>query len=128
MNTKLIMTLSALFLFLLGTGLTFFPSEILGYFNMKHTVILQLVFQILGAIYLAFAMLNWIAKGAHIGGIYNKPIAIANFTHFSIVGITFIKSMKNLTDLSIVLIIIISIYIIFAILFGVIFFRNPSVK
>ena len=41
-------------------------------------------------------MLNWMAKGTLIGGIYNKPIAIGNFTHFTIGGLALIKIITEI--------------------------------
>ena len=45
--------------------------------------------QIIGSLYFALAILNWMSKGSFIGGIYNRPIAIANLTHFVIAGLAF---------------------------------------
>jgi len=69
-------------------------------------------------------MLNWMAKGAIIGGIYNKPIAIANFTHFVIGALALLKAMSNPPPYFIVPLAV--VYSIFAILFGVIFFKHPG--
>src|ERR1700744_1671498 len=84
MNTKLIMTASALFLAVLGISLTFLPREIAGVTGISSAKTFQLMLQIMGALYFSFAMINWMAKGAIIGGIYNKPLAIGNFTHLFI--------------------------------------------
>ena len=35
--------------------------------------------QLLGAALFAFAWLNWIGRGAIYGGIYGRPIVVANF-------------------------------------------------
>jgi len=49
------------------------------------------VVQIAGALYFGFAILNWTAKGTLLGGIYGRPIVLANFTHFAIGAITLLK-------------------------------------
>ncbi len=87
MNTKLIMTLSALFLALTGLTLTFLPEEIIDLAGAPSSKTFLLILQILGALYFGFALLNWMAKGSTIGGVYNRPISIANFTHFLIGGL-----------------------------------------
>lgn len=95
MNTKLIMTLSAVLLAILGISLTFLPTEISDYFGINSMKTFQLIMQILGALYFAFAMLNWMTKGSYIGGIYNRPIVIANFTHFFIGGPVLFKGLMK---------------------------------
>jgi hypothetical protein len=46
-----------------------------------------------GALYLGFAMLNWMAQGNIIGGIYSRPVAIGNLAHFTIGALTLLKSV-----------------------------------
>lgn len=123
MNTKLIMTLSALFCAILGIGLTFAPAEISTLFNASSTS--PLILQLTGAVFFAFAMLNWTAKGAIIGGIYNKAISLANFTHFFIGAMALIKATKTFNTDAYYLWAITIVYVIFAILFGLISFKHP---
>ena len=87
MNTKSLMTLSAIILALIGISLIFLPKEILDYLELSVSETLQLLMQIIGSFYFAFAMLNWMSKGSLIGGIYGRPIAMANLTHFVISGL-----------------------------------------
>jgi uncharacterized protein YqgV (UPF0045/DUF77 family) len=42
------------------------------------------VVQVLAGLYLAFAIMNWTIKASVIGGIYHRPLALGNFTHFFI--------------------------------------------
>jgi hypothetical protein len=123
MNTKLLMTTSAIFLGVTGILLTFMPQEIANFLHLTDSTAIQ--FQILGALYFGFAMLNWTAKTNLIGGIYSRPVCIGNFTHFLIGALALIKlvlhnNFKNSTLICAI------IYLIFAILFGYIFFTNPS--
>jgi hypothetical protein len=128
MNTKLLMAASAISLAVIGLGLTFLATEIANYFLLSSTILFQLFIQILGALYFAFAMLNWMAKGNVIGGIYNRPIAIANFTHFLIGGLALIKSLIKHPELPGTIWTIAGVYLIFALLFGMVFFRSPVSK
>ena len=125
MNTKLILTLSAFFLALIGLTLTFLPEEIIKLAGVPSSKIVQLILQILGALYVGFAMLNWMARGSTIGGIYNRPISIANLTHFLIGALALIKGLMNNPGLSLVIWILTGLYSIFAVLFGLLFSRNP---
>lgn len=128
MNTKLTMMLSAIFLAAIGIVFTFLPYEAANFIGMSSEKTIQLILQILGALYFSFAMLNWMAKGAIIGGIYNKPIAIANFTHFVVGALTLVKTVLNNPTLPYFIWILAGVYSIFAILFGVIFFKHPETR
>jgi hypothetical protein len=125
MNTKLLMTISAVILGLTGIVLLFLPQEISTYFGLKE--INSLVLQILGALYFGFAVLNWTAKANLIGGIYSRPVAIGNFTHFLIGGLSLSKLAFRNMGLTYIWIAVI-IYSIFAILFGYVLFHNPKLK
>lgn len=125
MNTRLVMTLSAIFLAAIGISLTFLPNEIAGLTGVASSKVFQLILQLLGALYFAFAMLNWMAKGSIIGGIYNKPIAIANFTHFVIGALALIKMLINDHSFPYPVWILACVYSIFALLFGVIY-KHPA--
>ena len=125
MNTKSLMTLSAIILALKGISLIFFPKEILDYFELSTSDTLELLMQIIGSFYFAFAMLNWMSKGSLIGGIYNRPIALANWTHFFIAVLALIKGVLDNPSLSYVIWSIAIIYSIFAILFGIVLFKHP---
>ena len=125
MNTKPLMTLNAIMLALIGISLIFLPKEILDYFELSASDTLELLMQITGSLYFAFAMLNWMSKGSIIGGIYGRPIAIANLTHFVIAGLSLIKGTMANPGLSYVIWSIAIIYSIFAILFGIVLFKHP---
>ncbi|MHA4844699.1 hypothetical protein ACX0G7_11070 [Flavitalea antarctica] len=123
MNTKLLMISSAVIFGATGLLLTFVPEEVGVYLGLP--VEATLLIQFLGAANFGFAMLNWMAKGNLIGGIYSKPVALGNYSHFLLavpaVGRLAIKS-EGLNYLWIITI----VYGIFAVLFGYISFRNPK--
>jgi hypothetical protein len=127
MNTKYLMIASALFMGLLGLSASFLPAEILNYASLNSTVLPTLLIQIIGALYLGFALMNWMAKTLLIGGIYSRPLCIGNFMHFTIAGLALIKATFNHSDVKIVLIAAIA-YSLFAILFGFVLFTNPTKK
>jgi len=125
MNTKSLMTLSAIILALIGISLIFFPKEILDYFELSVSDTLELLMQIIGSFYYAFAMLNWMSKGSIIGGIYNRPISIANLTHFVIAAFALVRGTLSNPSLPYIMWLITIIYSIFAILFGIVTFNHP---
>ncbi len=125
MNTKSLMTISAIILALIGISLIFFPKEILNYFGSSVSDTFELFMQIIGSLYFAFAMLNWMSKGSIIGGIYNRPISIANLTHFVIAGFALVRGILSNPNLSYIIWLITIMYSIFAILFGIVAFNHP---
>ena len=126
MNTKILMMASAIFLGIIGIGLTFLPEELYGYLSTDINHTLLLVLQILGATYLGFAMLNWMTKSNLIGGIYSKPLLIGNLVHFltsSFALIKIIGSYQNHFEIFLPLAII---YSVFTLSFGFVFMTNPN--
>ena len=123
MNTKFLMTISAIILGVTGIILTFIPQEVSRYLNLTEST--PILFQILGALYFGFAMLNWTTKANLIGGIYSRPFAIGNFTHFLIGGLALIKLVLHDTKRTCIWTCAI-LYLIFALLFGYVLFTNPS--
>lgn len=127
-NTKLLMTISSIVFGLIGLSFTFLPSEILKYINLENTKALQLLLQILGALYLSLGILNWMSKASVIGGIYNRPILMANLIHLIVAGLAIIKALISYQNLSLVFLIIAVIYSVFGILFGLLLFKAPLPK
>ena len=69
MNTKILMTSSALILGLAGVFALFVPEVLLPAAAGTTSVLVQLM----GALYFSFALMNWTAKDSLIGGIYARP-------------------------------------------------------
>jgi hypothetical protein len=126
MNTKILMTLSALFLAIIGILLSFLPNEIVEYLNVEPNIITILFMKIMSALYLGFGILNWMAKGTLIGGIYNRPIAIGNLMHFGVGAIALVKIAYNIQTHSGIIISLTTVYVIFALLFAYVFRTNPT--
>ena len=126
MNTKILMTSSALFLATIGILLSFLPNEIVEYLNVEPNIIAILFLKIMSALYLGFGILNWMAKGTLIGGIYNRPIAIGNLMHFGVGAIALVKISSNIQIHSEIIISLSAVYVIFALLFAYVFRTNPT--
>ena len=126
MNTKILMTSSSIFLAVIGILLSFLPNEIIEYLNVEPNNISILFLKILSALYLGFGILNWMAKGTLIGGIYNRPIAIGNLMHFGVGAIALVKVVSNIETHPEIIISLTIVYAIFAILFAYVFRTNPT--
>jgi hypothetical protein len=127
LTTRVLLIISAVFLAILGLGASFLPHEILAYLGAPQEGALPVLVQILGAHYLAFALLNWMAKDSLFGGIYNRPAAMGNFGHFAIGTIVLIKAAVGGQTLGGIWIAC-GCYLFFAIWFGAIIFFGSPVK
>jgi hypothetical protein len=131
-NTKLLMMASALLMGALGIIASFMPQEILNAAGFASSGFESIVIQIMGALYLGFAMMNWMSKGITMGGIYARPLALGNFMHFAIAALALAKGATATQELKFFWVAA-GIYVVFAVLFGYILFthpldRNPSAK
>src|SRR2546423_1763541 len=86
------MTCSGLFAAIIGVVLSFAPAECLARLGVQHNPPLAAFVQLCGALYLGFAILNWMARESTIGGIYNRPLAMGNFMHFTVGALALGKS------------------------------------
>ena len=87
------MAASALFMGCLGVAASFLPQEILTWIGAPSRGALPLLVQLGGALYVGFAMVNWMAKANLLGGIYNRAVAMGNFAHFFIGATVLIKGL-----------------------------------
>ena len=122
------MTLSAITLAVIGIALTFCPAEVSVWLGLSSATNFQLILQLLGALYFGFAMLNWMLKESIIGGIYNKPASVANFTHYFIGAMALIKMLLRNHNLPCYLWIAAGVYSVFALCFWLIFSRHPTAE
>jgi len=126
MNTKILMVLSVVVLWFLGLVFSFIPSELMKYLNIDLNGINILLLQILGALYLGFAILNWMLRKTTIGWIYNRPLMIANLMHFAMSAIAILKSASSIEWYAGIIIWLTIIYSLFAISFAYICFFSTS--
>ena len=126
MNTKILMASSAFVMGALGVAATFLPQEIIAALGGGGGRTLRLLVQVLGATYLGFAMLNWMAKESLIGGIYSRPVSMGNFLHFAIAGIALVKAVVA-GEHAVALLVSTAIYVVFAVAFGAVVFGRAKV-
>ena len=125
MNTRLVMSICALTLGITGMFLTFAPDITADSLHIESSRSSHVLIQIIGALYFGYGMLNWMTKESLIGGIYNRPIANANFCHFLIAGVALVKLLISNPNASPILWITGIVYTVFAILFTIILYRHP---
>ncbi len=126
MSTKFLMASSALVMAALGVAATFLPQEIIASLGGGSGRMLPLLVQVLGATYLGFAMLNWMAKESLIGGIYSRPVSMGNFLHFAVAGIALVKAVVA-GERAVAVLVCTAIYVVFAVAFGAVVFGRAKV-
>ena len=62
LNTTLLMTTSAGFVGLIGVAVSLFPEELLRSLGTQSEGVPVLLIRLVGALYLSFAVLNWMAR------------------------------------------------------------------
>jgi hypothetical protein len=123
MKTKALMMLSAIFLAVLGLLTSYFPDKVLETHGTVPDNATLLLIQMMGALYLGFAILNWTARGVLMGGIYARPLALGNFLHFAMVGVMLAKAAY--THGVVQLATSAAVFSAFAIWFGIVLFTSP---
>jgi hypothetical protein len=125
MPTRWLMSSSAFALGLLGLAATFLPLDIAAGAGATGNARMALLVQIAGGLYLGFALLNWSVRDMAIGGIYNRPIALGNFLHFTTAGLALLRgaTQGDRLDAGIALA---GLYALFAAWFGWVMFHSPA--
>lgn len=119
------MAISSLALGLAGLAASFAPAELLRALGSPAAEPLPVLIQLLGSMYLAFAITNWTAKDNMIGGIYSRPLSLGNCVHF-VVGSLALAKQQFSHDMSVPLITALIVYTIFAICFAWLVFGYGS--
>lgn len=84
MNTRWLLGSCAVVLGASGAALTFAPQEVAALSGWADAGPPPFVLQLLGAAYLALALLDWMVRRSVIGGIYGRPVVLANLVHFTV--------------------------------------------
>lgn len=87
---RVALTLSAVWLAVLGAALLFAPDEVREVIMPSATGGAALL-QVLGAALLGFGAMNWTARGSALGGIYGRAVVMANQTHLTIGALVLVK-------------------------------------
>ncbi len=79
---------SAVLYFAAALPLLFAPDELLSYAGAAPSALDSVLLQVIGSAIFGFAMLNWMNRFGPIGGIYGRPVVIANFSHAAIAALS----------------------------------------
>lgn len=81
---NLLLTASAVAYFVASVPAIFAGEELLDLAGAAGTSLELALLQLLGAAFFSLAMLNWMNRHSPIGGIFGRPLAVANFTNGAI--------------------------------------------
>lgn len=126
MNTKLLMTACSLLLGATGIFALFLPDVLLSAQGVEPTEAMSMLVQLMGALYFGFAIMNWTAKDSAIGGVYARPVSLANFSHFLTGALLLAKNLFD--EFSPLMLIVTVVYIVFAACFYWLVFRATGLK
>lgn len=121
MNTKVIITVSAFFLGIIGLFFLFAPDETINLLNIK--IDQSYVIQLMGSSFIALGIIDWMAKSIVLGGIYGRAIIVGNLSNYLTGSFVLIDNASEVISL-----IVLSVYIIFTLLFGILLFSDPLKK
>ena len=126
MNTKLLMTACSLLLGATGIFTLFLPDVLLSAQGVEPTEAMSMLVQLMGALYFGFAIMNWTAKDSAIGGVYARPVSLANFSHFLTGALLLAKNLFD--EFSPLMLIVTVVYVVFAACFYWLVFRATGLK
>ena len=120
------MTACSLLLGATGIFALFLPDVLLSAQGVEPTEALSVLVQLMGALYFGFAIMNWTAKDSAIGGVYARPVSLANFSHFLTGALLLAKNLFD--EFSPLMLIATVMYIVFAACFYWLVFRATGLK
>lgn len=124
-HTRILMILSAAWLLILALAFSFAGTDLLVALGVEITEAAAPVLELLGAALLGLALMNWMAKGSMIGGIYARPLAAGNFIYFAVASLSSLKPLIGGT-LSPALIAVFAVQLVFAVAFGWLLFGQGA--
>ena len=127
MNSKVVMTGATIVLSLAGLACLFFPKEIFKLYDPSTENAQGLLVQLLGAGFLGFAALDWISRRSLLGGIYGRPVVVANHTHFVLGSLLMIRRAISQPN-NVVIWCTLAAYALIAVAFASILFGPPPRK
>jgi hypothetical protein len=115
---------SAAFMGLAGFTGSFLPEESLELLGTEPDTPTIILVQVTAALYMGFAILNWMARGSVLGGIYGRPVMMGNFLHFAVVAALLIKA--SLVHREPYMMLIATLYTFLAAWFGIVLYNHPG--
>ena len=127
MISKVILSASGILLFVVGAIVNFMPQETAGLFGLAVTSGTTQLIQLLSAAWLGVGLLDWFSRENRVGGIYSRPLALANFMLFGVSSASLDRAALKGGALPMVVAAIVAT--VFALAYAwLIFFNDPVAK
>lgn len=124
MTSSLITRTSAALLAAGGIALLFMSDEILPALAPGFPDHASWLGQLVGAAWLAVAALNWLNKSTLIGGIYGRPLVLANLILYFISSMVLLRALREPAT-SPALWWVAAPHVVMAVVYGVVLFKGP---
>ncbi len=122
-----LLVVSSLLYFVAAVPLLFAADELLAAAGVAATPLDSALLQVLAAALFGFSMLNWFQRFTLTGGIYGRPVVVANFCHTAMAALAlahFVRQFLPAGNASPVLLAAAAVYGALAVAFGWAFFRR----
>lgn len=120
-----LLSASAVLYFAAAVPLIFAPAELSALLGVSASDGQIALLQMLGSALLGFAMLNWSNRFSRLGGIFGKPLVLANLSHTATAFLLLMRtSARDLSHLP--LTVPTAAYLVLAIAFGSRLFVTPA--
>ena len=123
MISALISRTSALWLGVGGFVLLFAPDAVLPRLVAGYPAGGLWLGQLLGAAWLGLAALNWINRRLILGGVFGRPIVLANAIHYFVSAMVLVRAVTRQPEASVELMAVPAITL--AVAYGALLFRGP---
>ena len=91
--SSLVSRISAAVLFIGGIALLFAPDVLLPALVPRFPPAAAWLGQLLGAAWLGVAALNWLQRSTMLGGIYGRPIVVANLALYFVSALSMLRAL-----------------------------------
>jgi len=125
--TRFLMSASAVVLGAVGVFLLFAPDVALIAAGVASLPATMVIAQLIGVLYLGFAVLNWMSRGNTIGGIYARPLAVANVMHFASGAAVLVKALSR-SAMPASFWVLAAVYVVFAVALSTLLWRDPVLR
>lgn len=120
------MASSALCAATFGAILLFTPEEVSGVLSPGHGG--GPLMPLLGAALLGFGAMNWIARGAVLGGIYGRAVVAGNQTHLTIGALLLVKQGVDVSANHFAYWVLAGLYVLGTAFFGYLTFFSSGIR
>ncbi len=122
-----LLVVSALVYFAAALPLLFAPQELLTLAGGGSSALSAALLQVIGSAVFGFAMLNWMNRHAVIGGIFGRPLVVANLAHACSAALLLAPATAR-ASFPVLPTLAAASYAVMAIAFGVRFYVQPGVS